>query len=75
MYTWKKANELMKVGLDAEVSGSVGAYAIDALNDGVRVAPKVNQKPPKVPKTTNGKVFPRTNSRSAPRIMSRPPKK
>ena len=48
---------------------------MDALNDGVSVAPKVNQKEPKVPKTTNGKVFPRTNSRSAPRIIRSPPKK
>jgi hypothetical protein len=31
---------------------------VEALNEGVKVIPKVNQKAPKEPKTTKGKVLP-----------------
>jgi len=46
-----------------------------ALKNGVSVAPKESQKPPKVVKTTAGKVLPRTHSRRPPMRRRMPAKK
>ena len=44
-------------------------YAAYAPKEGVWVAAKPNQKPPKVVNTTAGNVLPRKNSRMPPRNM------
>jgi hypothetical protein len=58
----------------AGFSGSV-AYPANAPKLGVRVPPRVSQKPPKLQKTVAGKVLPRIHSRMPLKNIKTPPKK
>lgn len=52
-----------------------GANEENAAKDGLRVPPRDKKNAPNVQNTTDGKVFPSTNSRSPVVNWSRPPKK
>lgn len=58
-----------------EASCPAGANDENAAKDGLRVPPSDKKNAPNVQKTTEGKVFPSTNSRSPVVNWSRPPKK
>jgi hypothetical protein len=75
-----ESDRLPKLALKPCVSNPVAiselvAYDAYAANEGVRVAAKEKNQPPKTQKTTEGKVLPRTHSRRPAVNCIRPPKK
>lgn len=54
---------------------SAGAYDENAANEGFSVPPNASQKQPKLQKTMEGKLFPRTHSMMPLRSMRTPPMK
>lgn len=58
-----------------DASCPAGANDENAAKDGLRVPPRDKKNAPNVQKTTDGKVFPSTNSRRPVVNWSRPPKK
>jgi len=73
----RNAYVFMKLSLASPAAVSVvdEEYGAAALNAGIIVAANANQKPPIVPNTTQGKVFPMMNSRILVMSNKRPPRK
>lgn len=77
MKTRKKPNPALNpcVVRPTDASCPAGANDEKAAKDGLRVPPRDKKNAPNVQNTTDGKVFPSTNSRSPVVNWSRPPKK